>query len=82
LIKNKLVVKQAACAFSMAKRQVLNIQQQVRGMDCGLFAIAFTQIFCSGAHPSHYMYLQTNMRQELAKSLEAKALKVSFATLL
>ena len=76
-------------ASELAKRDkcftmlVEEIQQQVGGDDCGLFAIAFAVMLCFNEDPCKATYDQNIMRRELVTSFEAmdfEKYKTSMAT--
>ena len=48
---------------------VENVQQQNRGEDCGLFAIAYAALLCADQDPAKTVINQNIMRQELLHSL-------------
>ena len=48
------------------------VQNQVGGVDCGLFAIAFAVAICFGMNPSKLIFVQDKMRSHLISCLENK----------
>jgi hypothetical protein len=50
----------------------VDVQRQVGGSDCGLFAIAFAASLCARNDPHTERYAQTEMRQHLAQCFEEK----------
>ena len=51
---------------------VMNVQQQEGGSDCGLFAIAFATSLVFGQCPTLWRYTQKSMRKHLMDCLEKK----------
>ena len=49
-----------------------NVQQQSGGSDCGLYAIAFAFLLCSGNNPHVVALLQTHMRRHLASCINER----------
>ena len=66
-------VDRAACQISRCEKSftmvVENVQQQNRGEDCGLFAIAYAALLCADQDPAKAVINQNIMRQELLHSL-------------
>lgn len=52
-----------------------NVQQQNRGDDCGLFAIAFATLLCLNKEPAQAVVDQSIIRRELVKSFEERNIK-------
>ena len=50
----------------------INVQRQVGGSDCCLFAIAFAASLCARKDPHTKRYAQTEMRQHLTRCFEEK----------
>lgn len=76
-INCRISVEQAACQLVKSKIGVrfvapTDIQQQIGGNDCGLFAIAFAAVVCLGKQPSFASYKQELMRKELIRTFENK----------
>ena len=53
-----------------------NIQRQIGGSDCGLFAIACATSICNGLDPSICSYDQSNMRDHLKVLFEMSSIGV------
>ena len=70
------VQKQIASIRSCSKNTVMcqyqSCQQQVGGIDCGLFAIAFAVDICMGQNVASISYNQSAMRQHLHNRFKAK----------
>ena len=56
---------------------VMNVQQQKGGNDCGVFAVAFATSLVFGQCPTHRQYTQKQMRCHLVQCLENKEM-ISF----
>ena len=79
-----LTVDKAAKRDKSFTMLVEEIQQQVGGDDCGLFAIAFAVMLCFNEDPCKATYDQNIMRRDLVASFEATDIekyKTSVATL-
>ena len=67
-------VDRAACQISRREKSftmvVENVQQQNRGEDCGLSAIAYAALLCTDQDPAKAVINQNIMRQELMHSLQ------------
>ena len=50
----------------------VNVQRQSGGSDCGLYAIAFAFLLCSGNDPHMVALLQTHMRRHLASCINER----------
>jgi len=55
--------------------EVMNVQQQQGGSDCGLFAIAFATSLVFGKCPALRCYTQKSMRKHLIDCLENKEMQ-------
>ena len=51
--------------------QCLNVQQQLGGTDCGLFALTFITALCHGDDPTSLYFDQENMRSHLIARFES-----------
>lgn len=52
----------------------VDVQRQVGGLDCGLFAVAFATALCSGIDPFTCSFKQTEMRSHLLTCFESHQL--------
>ena len=67
-IQDDVVSQIAAYSFCQSSELVLEIvrvQQQMNGVDCGLFAIAFATSISSGAYPVNTVYGTKEMRPHI-----------------
>lgn len=56
--------------------QVLPVQQQSNGSDCGVFAAAFATCLAYGIHPETVQFDVPKMRNHLYQSLKSGVLKM------
>lgn len=72
------IVKQACkilqCIQPSITINVINVQPQVGGTDCGLFAIAMAFDLCNSIDPITFTYCQDQMREHLQVCFEQKIL--------
>ena len=73
-INYPMTVDLGACQISRCEKSftmvVENVQQQNRGEDCGLFAIAYAALLCIDQDPAKAVINQNIMLQELMQSLQ------------
>ena len=55
------------------KINVVSVQQQRGGVDCGVFAAAVSLVIASGDDPANIRWRQSNMRAHLRKCIESKS---------
>ena len=53
------------CQSSELVLEIVRVQQQMNGVDCGLFAIAFATSIAFGAYPVNTVYDAKEMRPHL-----------------
>ena len=53
---------------------IMNVQRQGNGSDCGLFSIAFMTALCYGMDPTQILFDQSALRHHLITSFEKKAM--------
>ena len=56
--------------------QVVPVQQQPNGSDCGVFAAAFATCLAYGIHPETVQFVVPKMRSHLHQSLKSGVLKM------
>lgn len=52
--------------------EIINVQTQIGGSDCGLFSLAFATSLCAGVNPAEENYVQSKFRSHLFKCLESR----------
>lgn len=56
------------------KIKTVNVQQQIGGVDCGLFALAFACDLCNGRDPCTRIYYQSKLRSHYEKCLSCEVI--------
>ncbi len=63
------------CEESDINVTICDVQRQVGGDDCGLFALAFAAAVCAGQNPSEVNFIQHRFRDHLIHCLEKRLLE-------